>query len=155
MRSCHNVGSLLRTAEGLGIQKVYLTGYTPYPNKPADNRLPHIAEKNHQQIAKTALGAEKSKIWAHETNIKLVTERLIQDKYDLCALEQTKLSTPLPEYRPADKVAVLLGSEIDGVDKNLLQIYIKHLEIPMFGMKESFNVIEAATMAMYHLRFNC
>jgi 23S rRNA (guanosine2251-2'-O)-methyltransferase len=59
LRSCHNVGSLLRTAEGLGISKVYLTGYTPYPipTDSEDGRLPHEARKLHKQIQKTALGA--------------------------------------------------------------------------------------------------
>ena len=56
LRSCHNVGSLLRTAEGLGVQTVYLTGYTPYPLELGDTRLPHIATKLHKQIDKTALG---------------------------------------------------------------------------------------------------
>ena len=70
IRSTHNVGSLLRTAEGLGVQDVYLTGYTPYPKQTFDDRLPHIVQKLDKQIAKTALGAEKLVSWHHEESIK-------------------------------------------------------------------------------------
>lgn len=153
IRSCHNVGSLLRTAEGLGIDKVYLTGYTPYPVNANDVRLPHVASKNHGQIAKTALGAENSTIWTYQPDVLDVADKLKRRGYELCALEQTKQSTPLPEYKPADKVAILLGSEVQGIDTNLLKVFNNHLEIPMFGDKESFNVVEAATMAMFHCRF--
>ena len=153
IRSCHNVGSLLRTAEGLGIDKVFLTGYTPYPLKNADIRLPHVAQKNHNQIAKTALGAEKSAIWEQERDVLVIAESLKQSGYELCALEQTMQSTALPEFKPTNKVALLLGSEVQGIDDDMLEVFAHHLEIPMFGTKESFNVIEAATMAMYHCRF--
>ena len=59
IRSTHNVGSIFRTAEGLGVSKIILSGYTPYPTLPSDTRLPHIREKLTAQIHKTALGAEQ------------------------------------------------------------------------------------------------
>lgn len=86
LRSAHNVGSLLRTADGLGLQAVYLTGYTPYPLSPNDVRLPHLGQKIEKQIAKTALGAEKTRIWKHETDIIPLIERLRGDGYQMAAL---------------------------------------------------------------------
>ena len=69
IRSCHNVGSLLRTAEGLGVTKVWFTGYTPFPKMEHDDRLPHIAEKLTKQIQKTALGAESSQSWEQQDDV--------------------------------------------------------------------------------------
>src|SRR5579871_6804873 len=71
IRSTHNVGSLLRTAEGMGVARVYFTGYTPYPSlATGDERLPHIAQKLTRQIQKTALGAESQVAWSHHTDVK-------------------------------------------------------------------------------------
>ncbi len=153
IRSCHNVGSLLRTAEGLGVKCVYLTGYTPYPRQTDDSRLPHIARKNHLAISKTALGAENNISWIHEENLDNVINSLQAKNVTVCALEQTPNSLPLPEFAPPDNLAILLGEEVNGINKELLARVTTHLEIPMFGQKESFNVVEAATMAMYHCRF--
>ncbi len=89
VRSTHNVGSLLRTADGLGITKVYLCGYTPYPEYPGDPRLLHQRSKATRQIAKTALGAEKSVAWEHCDDVNRLIERLRGDGYTVAALEQT------------------------------------------------------------------
>jgi len=152
IRSAHNVGSLLRTAEGLGVANVYFTGYTPYPKQTGDNRLPHIADKLHKQIEKTALGAEISQAWATAELAPLLGE-LKNQGYKLAALEQAPRSVKLPDFTPPDKIALLLGSEVEGVTTELLKQMDYILEIPMFGAKESFNVIQAAAMALYHFRF--
>lgn len=154
IRSAHNVGSLLRTADGLGIQHVYFTGYTPYPQHKRDTRLPHIAAKLHNQIKKTALGAEANNaMWSHHENILAVVQSLRNEKYSIVALEQAKASIKLPRYRPGEKIAILLGREVEGIEPELLKLCDDVIEIPMFGGKESYNVVEAATMAMYHCRF--
>ena len=98
LRSCHNVGSLLRTAEGLGIENVWLTGYTPYPLGSAnDPRLPHLAAKLDRQIHKTALGAESSQPWEHEADIEKVLHGLKADGYQLAAVEQSTVEQPTEE----------------------------------------------------------
>ncbi|HEX8226480.1 MAG TPA: TrmH family RNA methyltransferase [Candidatus Saccharimonadales bacterium] len=157
LRSCHNVGSLLRTAEGLGVERVYLTGYTPYPLQQADGRapisdgrLPHIATKLHSQIQKTALGAETFLDWRHETEIDLVLNELRADGWHLAAVEQSPDSTLLPGFRPPAKLALLVGREVEGVEPAILAAMDIVLEIPMGGRKESFNVVQAAAMALYH-----
>ena len=154
LRSTHNVGSLLRTAEGLGVAEVILTGYTPYPIAPRDERLPHVASKLDAQIRKTALGAEQSTKWSHETEILPSIDRLKKDGYEIIALEQANDSVVLPQYRPHQKVAIILGREVEGLEEDVRQLADKTVEIPMFGQKESFNVVQAAAMAMYHCRFS-
>lgn len=153
LRSCHNVGSLLRTADGLGIKKVYLTGYTPYPFMKNDTRLPHLAQKLDRQIAKTALGAEQSQPWEHVEAIEPLLRDLKRQGFVLAALEQTPNSQPLPEYRAPQQIAIIIGREVEGLEPEVLQATDLTLQIPMFGSKESFNVVQAAAMALYHLRF--
>ena len=153
IRSCHNVGSLLRTAEGLGVSMVYFTGYTPYPTTPNDNRLPHIHQKLTQQIHKTALGAEESQPWQYNEDAKAVLEDLRQTGYSLVALEQDKNSITLETYESPNRVALVLGREVEGLEQALLDMVDTTLEITMFGKKESFNVVQAAAMALYQLRF--
>ncbi len=154
IRSTHNVGSLLRTAEGLGIKKVYLTGYTPYPMSRNESRLPHIAKKLDDQISKTALDAEKSIDWAYVENIKTVISVLKSEGYLIAALEQTASSVSLKHYKVPDKIALILGREVEGLEIEVIKQCDITLEIPMYGKKESFNVVQAAAMAMYHLRFS-
>lgn len=154
LRSTHNVGALLRTAEGLGIAKLYLTGYTPYPLKSADDRLPHLAQKVAKQINKTALGAESSVSWQHQTDIYSVIKQLKQQDFAVYALEQTAQSVALPEFQAPEKIAIVLGREVEGLEPEILTACDGALEIPMFGKKESFNVTLAAAMALYQLRFS-
>jgi 23S rRNA (guanosine2251-2'-O)-methyltransferase len=153
LRSCHNVGSLLRTAEGLGIQEVILSGYTPYPLQANDTRLPHIATKLDKQISKTALGAEKTQSWKHFDDIAAVLTYIQEQGYQLAAVEQDADAIPLPQFRPPEKLALLMGREVEGIEPEILAQCDIVLEIPMFGSKESFNVVQAAAMALYHCRF--
>ncbi len=153
IRSTHNAGSLLRTADGLGLEHVYFTGYSPYPKGPKDSRLPHLSDKIDRQIHKTALGAEKTAVWSHEEDIDKLIGRLKAKGYFVAALEQTAGSMPLETFRPPQKTALLVGSEVGGLDERLLKKVDGCLEIPMAGAKESFNVAVAAAMALYRLRF--
>lgn len=153
MRSTHNVGSLLRTADGFGAT-VYLTGYTPYPLAINDDRLPHLSAKLTKQIHKTALDAEANHdLWSHEPDVEKLLARLKSDGYEIVGLEQAKKSIKLPNYQPPGKVAILLGREVEGISPELLNKCDKIVEIPMLGHKESLNVVEAATTVMYHCRF--
>lgn len=154
MRSTHNVGSLLRTAEGLAVKQVYLTGYTPYPVVAQDERLPHLSAKLDKQISKTALGAERYVDWHQEADINTVITRLRNDGYQIIGLEQTPSSAPLQTIQAPDKVALLLGREVEGLEQEVLDLCDLCVEIPMLGKKESYNVVQAAAMALYQLRFH-
>jgi len=151
LRSAHNVGSLFRTADGLGAAEVILTGYTPYPAMQNDSRLPHLAAKIDRQIQKTALHAMVP--WRHSENLTPVLTQLRAHGYTIAALEQSPTSIQLPDFKPPTKLAILLGREVEGVEPEVLAACDLHLEIPMFGSKESFNVVQAAAMAIYHCTF--
>ena len=154
LRSCHNVGSLLRTADGLGIECVYLTGYTPYPaGSVSDPRLPYLAAKISRQITKTALGAEKTMLWQYVSDIFSLLPKLQARGYQIVALEQAPKSSDLNTYKPPQKLALIVGREVEGIEDEVLNKVDDIVEIPMQGHKESFNVAVAAAMALYHCRF--
>ena len=153
LRSCHNVGSLLRTAEGLGLANVILSGYTPYPEQKDDERLPHLRKKLHHQIQKTALGAEAAQSWQHYATISEAFTILRGDGFTIAALEQTDTAIQLPSYISPKKIALVVGREVEGLEPEVLQACDLSLVIPMFGVKESFNVAQASAMALYHIRF--
>lgn len=153
MRSTYNIGSLFRTADAMGVEMIYLTGYTAYPAQKNDERLPHITEKLDRQIEKTALGATKTVKWQHEEDVQNVIGRLSGKGYTIAALEQFKNSIRLNEYAPPEKIALLLGTELTGLPNGLIEKADVCIEISMFGKKESLNVVQAAAIALYHLRF--
>lgn len=153
LRSCHNVGSLLRTAEGLGVERVILSGYTPYPHTQNDTRLPHEARKIQKQIQKTALGAEDTIDWQHKPNIFPVIDSLKTQGFAVYALEQTPAALSLPEFKSPDTIAIVVGREVEGLEPEVIAACTGALKIPMTGQKESFNVTQAAAMALYHCTF--
>ncbi len=154
IRSTHNVGSLLRTADGLGVSRVILSGYTPFPRLHlGEPRLPHLADKISRQINKTALGAENFVPWQHTEDIEQAFTKLRADGFTIVAVEQSANSIKLPDYQPPAKLALLVGREVEGVEPEVLAACDLALEIPMFGQKESFNVVQAAAIALYHCRF--
>lgn len=149
IRSIHNIGSLFRTAEGLGIGKIIISGYSPYPRQANDERLPHIVEKMTSQIAKTALGAEKMVPFSYFATPPL--EALKKQGYTIAGLEQDTNSTALNDFLPPDKLALVLGEEVEGIGPEILRQCDVLIEIPMVGKKESFNVSVAAGIALYRL----
>ena len=149
IRSTHNVGSIFRTAEGFGVTKIILSGYSPYPHILGDTRLPHIYEKLTSQIHKTALDAEAMVAFEYIESPPL--EELKAAGYRLVALEQEDRSINLVDYETPDKVALLIGEEVHGIEADLLAQCQDVLEIPMVGKKESFNVSVATGIALYAL----
>ena len=158
IRSAHNVGSILRTADGLGVSKVVFSGYTPRVDDMRE--LPHLREKLNKQIAKTALGAERYVEQYAVDDIELELSRLRDKGYTIAGLENN-LETRKPvlqmkienfsQIRSALKsnVVLVLGEEVDGIEKTLYDIIDVFLEIPMVGRKESFNVSIATGIACY------
>ncbi len=156
IRSTYNVGAILRSCEGFGVSSVIFSGVTPRVHD--DSLLPHLREKLDKQIHKTALGAEdmleiyashdifsdildlKNKEW------KIVgLENNIQDER-LVLLSDKNLKEKLGE-----KVVLILGEEVHGIDQKLYELIDMFIEIPMRGKKESFNVSVAAGIALYGL----
>jgi 23S rRNA (guanosine2251-2'-O)-methyltransferase len=154
LRSTYNVGSLFRTCEGLGVDELILTGYTPYPLKDIDDRLPHISSKLELQINKTALGAQDSLKWRSVLKIKDVILEFKEAGYLVLGLEQHPKSAELAKFKlSTNKVVLVVGNEVNGLSDEVMGMCDEFVEIPMLGKKESFNVIEATTMAIFHLRF--
>lgn len=151
IRSCHNVGSLLRSADGFGVKTVYFSGITPYPKIHDDPRLPHLKSKISKQISKTALGAEKTLEILVFEDLSEVTKKLKSEGFTIAAIEQSTTSVRLPDFSPPDKLALVLGNEIDGLPKQEIELCDVCLEIPMHGNKESFNVSVAGAVALYQI----
>ena len=151
VRSTHNVGSILRTADGLGVSKVVLTGYTPYPKVMNDERLPHEITKQTNAIKKTSLGAEATMDIERHEDISDVIDSLKKTQYTIVSLEQNKLSTPINKLMIPNKVALIVGNEINGINERSLESSDFIVEIPMKGKKESFNVSVATGIALYEL----
>lgn len=155
IRSTHNIGSIFRTCDGFGVNKLYLTGYTPYPSIPGDTRLPHLREKLTDQIHKTALGAEKTVEFEHANEPNNIIQKYKKLGFTIAALEQAYDAIFLPNFKPIPKdIALILGEEVNGMSPELLQYCDIKLEIPMVGQKESFNVSVATGIALYALKVN-
>ncbi len=160
IRSVLNVGSIFRTCEGFGVRKLWLTGYTPYPeivggDGASDSRLPHLRARAMEAIAKTALGAEKMVPFGHREEVAGLLEELKAEGFTVVGLEQDARSVELSGVRErllGGSVAILLGEEVAGIAPELREQCDILAEIPMFGCKESFNVAVAAGVALYEMR---
>lgn len=153
IRSCYNVGAILRTCEGFGVLKVILSGYTPRVGD--KNLLPHLREKLDHEIHKTALGAEEMlDIYACD-DIFSELKKLHEQGWQIVGLENNidkklyQLGSDELKSVLGDKVVLVLGEEVCGIDNSLYDIIDLFVEIPMCGKKESFNVSVAAGIAMY------
>lgn len=149
IRSTHNVGAFFRTCDGFGVSKLLLTGYTPYPTIQKDTRLPHFADKITRQIHKTALDAET--FVPFEQMEAIPFDDLKAAGYTIVGLEQSARSVMLPDYTPPEKIALLLGEEVNGISAEYLEQCDDVIELPMQGKKESFNVSVATGIALYGL----
>lgn len=139
IRSMHNVGSVFRTADAFLIQGIYLCGYTPQPP--------------HRDIHKTALGATETVQWKYfPSGIEAVND-LHAKHYKIFGIEQVEQSVKLHEFksRPNEKVAVVFGNEVTGVEPEVLKSCDGIIEIPQFGMKHSLNISVAAGIVLWEL----
>ena len=129
-----------------------LVGICPRPASEDDGRLPHIARKAEKEIAKTALGAEKTVRWRHADTLLECKNILEKESFRMIALEQADGSCSLRELKPDGNVALVVGREVEGLDGVELKLCDAIYEIPMRGKKESLNVAVAAGIALYQAR---
>ena len=141
IRSVYNVGSVFRTADAVGVSKIYLTGYTPTP-------LDRFGRER-KDVAKSALGAQKSVAWEYAKSVGSVIKKLKKEEFEIVAVEQSEYSIDYKKYKPEQKVAFLFGNEVRGVSKQLLSKCDKIIEIPMKGKKESLNVSVSAGVVLF------
>ena len=139
IRSAYNVGSVFRTADAFLLEAIYICGYTCTPP--------------HKEIKKTALGAEDSVSWKHFANTDLAIQELKDLGYTVYAVEQAEGSSLLHElnYEPGQKIAVIMGNEVTGVEQSSIQQCKACIEIPQLGMKHSLNIASAAAVVLWEL----
>ena len=137
IRSAHNIGSIFRTADGMGASKIFLSGYTCKPP--------------HRELAKTSLGAEFSVDWEHNEDTIFLANKVKDQKIKLVLLEHTKYSESLYKLDWEFPLCIVLGNEVEGVSEELIKLCDKHVEIPMHGIKQSLNVSVAAGIIGYEM----
>ncbi|MFA5001285.1 MAG: TrmH family RNA methyltransferase [Candidatus Paceibacterota bacterium] len=146
IRSSLNVGSIFRTADAVGIDKIYLTGYTPAPV----DKFGRIDK----QIAKTALGAEKTIAWEKVESLPKLLTKLKKEKFYLIVVEQDEESVDYKKVMAQAKTAFIFGNEVEGLPKKVLKKCDVIAEIPMKGEKESLNVAVSAGVALFRILDN-
>ncbi len=139
VRSCNNIGSFFRTSDALLIESIYLCGITATPPN--------------KEIHKTALDAEKSVDWKYFENTEDAIARLKQEGYSVFAIEQIDKSIMLPDFTPSpnEKLALVFGNEVKGVQQKVVDLCNGAIEIPQFGTKHSFNVSVSAGIVLWDI----
>lgn len=139
VRSSYNVGSIFRTSDGVMIEKLFLCGYTPTPEK--------------KEVIKTALGSQNSVNWEYVKDAREVINRLKNQGVKICALELTDKSVSYYNVSKSDfPLCLIVGNEISGVSQELIDLCDFSIEIPQFGIKQSLNVAVAYGIAVFDLR---
>lgn len=139
IRSVYNVGSIFRTADAFLIEGICICGYSPTPE--------------HKQMAKTALGATDTVDWIHYPNALDAVNELKQKGYSVFSIEQAEGSISLEKFQAKnyEKIAVIFGNEVEGVQQTVIEACDGCIEIPQLGMKHSLNVSTAAGVVLWKL----
>lgn len=143
IRSAHNVGSIFRTADAVGVSKIYLVGITPAP-------LDRFGRER-KDVAKAALGGEKTVAWSQVAMLRPLIRRLKKEGYRVIAIEQSKNAVDYATVRPSEKNAFVLGREVGGLPEKALAESDVVAQIPMRGKKESLNVAVACGVALFRI----
>lgn len=142
IRSAYNVGAIFRTAEGAGVSKIFLVGYTPAPI----DRFGRIQTK----IKKTSLGASEKIEWSHHSDSSKIIKELKEKDFQVVAVEQSEKSVSLKYFRVPQKTVYIMGNEVGGISELTLEQADSIVDIPMLGTKESLNVSVAAGIVLYY-----
>jgi len=137
IRSLENIGSIFRTADALGISKIFLCGISGKPP--------------HHKISKTALGAEQRIPFEYYKQTWRLIDKLKSSKVNIIALEQDKRAIEYTKFKPKFPLALVVGNEVKGISKKVLQKCDKIIFLPMHGKKESLNVSVAFGVAGYYI----
>jgi len=137
IRSLENIGSIFRTSDALGVSKIFLCGISGKPP--------------HNKISKTALGAEETIPFEYCRQIGRLIDKLRKDKVQIISLEQAKTAIDYRKLKPKFPLALILGNEVKGISKKILQKSDKIIFLPMSGQKESLNVSVSFGVAGYEI----
>lgn len=139
VRSSNNVGSVFRTSDAMLVNKICLCGITAIPPD--------------KEIHKTALGAENTVDWEYFKTTEEAVAQLKKLEYTIIAIEQVEMSIPLQDFypKPNEKLALIFGNEVKGVQQNVVDLCDHTIEIPQFGTKHSFNIAVSAGIVLWDL----
>ena len=137
VRSMYNVGAFFRTADGVALEKIYLTGITARPPM--------------KEITKTALGADLTVPWEGIADPAVLLAKLRAQSWEIAAIETSVHAVDIFDWQPRFPVCVLFGHEVDGVQPHLLNLADTHVRLPMLGQKHSLNVATAGGIVLYEL----
>ncbi|MEK7531859.1 MAG: RNA methyltransferase [Patescibacteria group bacterium] len=143
IRSAENAGSIFRTADAVGITKIFLTGYTPTP-------LDRFGRKR-KDIAKTSLGAEEFVSWEYEKSPLKIIRILKKEGIEIIGIEQNKRAMDYRKFKIKSSACFILGNETEGISQKLLSECDAIVEIPQYGKKESLNVSVATGVALFRV----
>ncbi len=143
IRSVFNVGSIFRTADTLGVNTIYLSGYTPTP-------LDRFGNKR-KDFAKVSLGAEDTIRWQSISDPLILIEELKKGKTRIVAVEQDPRSVDYKKVTINSPTLFIFGREVEGIEKEILEKVDSIAEIPLVGKKESLNVAVAAGVALFRM----
>ena len=143
IRSTHNVGSIFRTADAAGVSKIFLCGYTPAP-------IDRFGRER-SDITKVSLGAEKDVAWESVEDLSGLIEKMKRKSFLICALEQSEKSIDYKDLKLTSDILLIVGNEVGGIEKDILDVCDVVAEIPMLGKKESLNVSVATGIILYGL----
>ena len=143
IRSKINVGSIFRTADAVGVTKIYLTGYTPAPLDRFHREV--------KEISKSALGAEKTVAWEKKRDVNAVIKNLKANGFSIIAVEQSENAVDYKKIKPKFPVAFIFGNEVTGIKESLLHSADAIAQIPMKGEKESLNVAVSLGIALFRI----
>jgi len=137
VRSAYNVGSVFRTSDAFLLESIYICGYTAYPP--------------HKEIKKTALGAEETVEWKYFKKTSEAIEELRRENYRIYSIEQAMNSHPLQQtqFEKDEKLAMIFGNEVTGVEQSTIQLTDGCIEIPQLGMKHSLNIATAVGVVLW------
>ena len=139
IRSLHNIGSIFRTCDAMAVEKLYLCGITATPP--------------HREIRKTAIGASESVNWEYQKNAIEVIKRYQKLGYQIIAIEQTDKAISLENFDwNNEKILLIFGNEVNGVEQNLINESDISIEIPQWGTKHSFNISVSAGIVLWSIK---
>lgn len=144
LRSLYNIGSIFRSADAFGVERIFLCGISAYP-----------PQRQMRKIAKTSLGAERTVPWEYHRYAGVLIRRLKKQHTHVVALEINAgaiRALPLQKFHPKFPMALVLGNEVNGISRNILRLCHEIVTIPQFGTKESLNVAVTAGIALYAIR---
>ena len=139
IRSLNNIGSVFRTCDAMAVKKLYLCGITATPP--------------HREIRKTAIGASESVKWEYQRNAVNVIEKYVKLGHDIIAVEQTSKAISLEKFSLSnEKILLIFGNEVSGVDQNLIDFSNLSVEIPQWGTKHSLNISVSVGIVLWSIK---